>query len=107
MSSKPSPTAESRRGPEGSLLDALLRRRVVFVAGKGGTGRTTVSAALALAAVRGGKRVLAVDVEAKGDLSAALGTQQAEFTPHVVQHNLSVLALHAEESFREYLRVFF
>src|SRR5437879_5114964 len=107
MSSKPSPRAESRSAGAGSLLDALLRRRVVFVAGKGGTGRTTISAGLALAAVRSGMRVLAVDVEAKGDLATALGTQRSEFTPHLVQHNLSVLSLHAEESFSEYLRVFF
>jgi energy-coupling factor transporter ATP-binding protein EcfA2 len=43
----------------GSLLD----RRLVFVAGKGGVGKSTVSTALALAAVRRGKRVLLVGLD--------------------------------------------
>jgi anion-transporting ArsA/GET3 family ATPase len=41
---------------------SLLDRRVVIVSGKGGTGKTTVSAALALAAVERGRRVLVVEV---------------------------------------------
>jgi anion-transporting ArsA/GET3 family ATPase len=39
-------------------MPALLDREFLFVAGKGGVGRTTTSAAIALAAVRKGKRVL-------------------------------------------------
>jgi anion-transporting ArsA/GET3 family ATPase len=41
---------------------ALLAHRLVIVTGKGGTGKTTVSAALALAAARAGLRVLVVEV---------------------------------------------
>jgi anion-transporting ArsA/GET3 family ATPase len=99
--------ARGRAHPATLLLDELLQRRVIFVAGKGGSGRTTVSAALALLAVRAGKRVLAIDVDAKGDLAAALGSHPVGFAAHVVQHNLSTLTLQPEESFREYLRVFF
>ena len=40
----------------------LLQKRVVFVAGKGGVGRTTCTAALALAAARAGKRVLVAEI---------------------------------------------
>jgi anion-transporting ArsA/GET3 family ATPase len=99
---------EKKAAPKPSgLLDALLRRRVVFVAGKGGTGRTTVSAALALLAMKAGKRVLAVDAEAKGDLATALGSHPIGFAPHVVQRNLSALSIDPEESLREYLRIFF
>ena len=48
------------RSPEsGSNSRRCSRRRVVFVAGKGGTGRSTMTAALALLAARAGKRVLA------------------------------------------------
>jgi len=46
---------------EEGLLD-LLRKRVVLVAGKGGVGRTTVTAALALAAARLGQRVLVAEI---------------------------------------------
>ncbi len=41
---------------------SLLERRLVIVTGKGGTGKTTVAAALALAASRAGKRVLLAEV---------------------------------------------
>jgi anion-transporting ArsA/GET3 family ATPase len=41
---------------------SLLERRLVIVTGKGGTGKTTVSAALALAGARAGLRVLVAEV---------------------------------------------
>ncbi len=88
-------------------LATLLARRVIFVAGKGGTGRSTMTAALALIGARAGKRVLAIDVDAKGDLAAALGSPPAGFAPRVVQHNLSVLELRTDESFQEYLHIYF
>lgn len=40
----------------------LLERRLIVVTGKGGTGKTTVAAALGLAASRRGKRVLVAEV---------------------------------------------
>jgi anion-transporting ArsA/GET3 family ATPase len=89
------------------VLGELLSRRVVFVAGKGGSGKTTISAALALLAARAGRRVLCIEVDAKGDLSRSLGSPPVGFTPRVVQPNISVLALHPEESLQEYLRLYF
>ena len=102
------PTASSRRERAApGLLAELLRRRVVFVAGKGGTGRTTVAAAIALLAARAGKRVLTVDVDAKGDLATALGSQGVGFQPKLVQPGISALTLQPEESFQEYLGIYF
>ncbi len=62
-----SPSTAVRRAIAGERIDlaTLLRRRVVFVAGKGGTGRSTITASLALLAAKAGKRVLAIDVDAK------------------------------------------
>jgi anion-transporting ArsA/GET3 family ATPase len=51
---------------------SLLERRLHFVVGKGGVGKTTVAAALALAFVRGGKRTLAVEMDAGDRLAAVL-----------------------------------
>jgi anion-transporting ArsA/GET3 family ATPase len=41
---------------------SILKRRLVIVTGKGGTGKTTVAATLALAAARAGLRVLVAEV---------------------------------------------
>jgi hypothetical protein len=43
-------------------LLSLLDRRLVVITGKGGTGKTTVAAALALAAAEAGRKVLAAEV---------------------------------------------
>jgi anion-transporting ArsA/GET3 family ATPase len=77
------------------------------VAGKGGTGKTTVTAAIALLGARAGKQVLAVEVEPKGDLATALGSKGTSFKPELAQPKISFLALHPEESFQEYLHTFF
>jgi anion-transporting ArsA/GET3 family ATPase len=51
--------------------------RVTIVAGKGGVGKTTVSAALALLAGRAGLTTLIVDVEGKGGLPELFGHPDA------------------------------
>src|SRR5213595_1508245 len=50
----------------------LLSQRLVVVTGKGGVGKTTVTAALAHAAAASGRRVLAVEV-GRGSLGSLLG----------------------------------
>ena len=44
---------------------ALLDRRLIVVTGKGGTGKSTLSAAIALSAARQGKKVLVCEVVAR------------------------------------------
>ena len=51
--------------------------RLLIVAGKGGVGKTTVSAALARMAARAGLTTLIVEVEGKSGLSAAFGRREA------------------------------
>ena len=52
------------------VADFCSASRVVIVAGKGGVGKTTVTAALAITAARAGKSVLIVEVEGKSGLPA-------------------------------------
>jgi anion-transporting ArsA/GET3 family ATPase len=54
-------------------VESLLEHRLLFVSGKGGTGKSTVSAALALAARRRGKRVLLAEVDAARSVGPLLG----------------------------------
>ena len=67
-------------------MPALLDKRLVFVTGKGGTGKTTVSAALGLAAARAGKRVLVAEVAEQERIGEAfgkgeIGYQETELAP--------------------------
>ncbi len=58
--------------------------RLVVVAGKGGVGKTTVSAALARMAARAGLSVLIVEVEGKTGLAAAFGAEDLEYQERVL-----------------------
>ncbi|HEX4580237.1 MAG TPA: ArsA-related P-loop ATPase [Candidatus Dormibacteraeota bacterium] len=103
----PLPARRRAAASAAGTLDELLARRIIFVTGKGGTGKTTIAAAIALLGARARKQVLAVEVEPKGDLATALGSKGTSFKPELAQPNLSFLALHPEESFQEYLHTFF
>ena len=83
----------------------LLDRRLLFVSGKGGVGKSTVAAALALLGSQHAKRTLACEVDAKGNLADFFETSRPGFVPRQVQPNLFAMAMHTEESLQEYLRL--
>ena len=83
-------------------MPALLDRRLVVVTGKGGTGKSTISAAVALAAARRGKKVLVCEVVAKERVAdffgrPSSGTQIRELVP-----NLYSIHVRPREAMREY-----
>ncbi len=81
----------------------LLERRLLFVTGKGGVGKTTVAAALALLAVKEGRRTLVCEVDAKGDLAGAYEAGPLAFEARQIQPGLFAMAMDTEASLREYL----
>ena len=62
----------------------LLDRRLLFFTGKGGVGKSTVTAATALLAAERGKRVLLVEVDGKGNLTALFEHPPVGFEPREV-----------------------
>jgi anion-transporting ArsA/GET3 family ATPase len=83
----------------------LLDRRLLFVTGKGGVGKTTVAAALGLLGAREGKRTLVCEVDAKGNLADfyEMAPPGFEAQPVQSQPNLRVMSMDTEESLKEYL----
>ncbi|MBS1847990.1 MAG: ArsA family ATPase [Actinobacteria bacterium] len=82
-----------------------LDRKLLFVTGKGGVGKTTVAAGLALRAASLGKRTLVCEVDAKGDLATFLETGPLTFDARVVSPDLWAMCMQTEESLKEYLRL--
>jgi anion-transporting ArsA/GET3 family ATPase len=88
-------------GPAPDLLD----RRLLFFTGKGGVGKSTVAAAAALLAANIGKRVLLIEVDAKGDIPAQFEQRPVGFEPREVHPGVLAMAMDTEASLLEYLRL--
>jgi anion-transporting ArsA/GET3 family ATPase len=110
----PSPAARQGRG-YGLVVSAadLLERRLIFVTGKGGVGKSTVAIALGLVAARRGLRTIVAEVggddrvarslqpAAAGDSTPAGGsTGELQLGPH-----LFTISIDPQRAMEEYLRV--
>ena len=85
----------------------LLDIRVALVTGKGGVGKSTVAAALAIAATRTGRRTCLVEVEGRQTFSRLFGTQPWDFSEREFRPGLYGLSLDPEASLAEYLEMFY
>ena len=81
----------------------LLDRKLLFVTGKGGVGKTTIAASLALLASQRGKRTLVGELDAKGNLADFYETGPTSFKEREVAPNLWAMSMETEESLKEYL----
>jgi anion-transporting ArsA/GET3 family ATPase len=86
--------------------------RLHVVTGKGGTGKTTVAAALALALAAGGRRTLVVEVEGRQGIAQLFGTEPLPYEERAIAEaagggEVRALAVDAEEALLEYLDMFY
>ncbi|MBC6446973.1 ArsA-related P-loop ATPase [Actinokineospora xionganensis] len=92
--------------------EEVARARLHVVTGKGGTGKTTLAAALALAIASAGKRVLLVEVEGRQGIAQLFDTQPLPYSEERVALTAAggeVKALHidVEAALLEYLAMFY
>jgi anion-transporting ArsA/GET3 family ATPase len=87
----------------GSLLDP----RLLIVTGKGGVGKSTVSAALAMAGARTGRRTCLVEVEGRRTFSHLLETAPWDFSEREFRPGLWGLSIDPDAALAEYLGMFY
>lgn len=100
---EPSPTGWPSR---------LTKARLHFVTGKGGTGKSTIAAALALALAAGGRKVLLVEVEGRQGIAQLfdvppLPYEEVKIATAERGGVVNALAIDTEAAFLEYLEMFY
>jgi anion-transporting ArsA/GET3 family ATPase len=82
----------------------LLARRLLFVLGKGGVGRSTVAAALGMLAARARQRAVVVEVSGRGDVPRLFGRRGEIGTEIQLAEGLWTLDVDPRVALEEYLR---
>lgn len=82
----------------------ILDRRLLFVSGKGGVGKTITTATLALYAFRHRKRVLVVELSPYGRIRELLGGPEPSSEPQEIQPHLELVRIDPRAALEEFLQ---
>jgi anion-transporting ArsA/GET3 family ATPase len=85
-------------------MSSLLDKRLVFVTGKGGVGKTTVAAALGLIAARAGKRVIVCEVAQQEHMSRVFRREGVGYSETRLAERLFAISIDPQHAMEEYLR---
>ncbi len=81
---------------------SFFQKRFVIVAGKGGVGKSTLCAALGLAAARRGKRTIIAELNTREKAPLFFGKAPGGYTPQLIAKNLYSINISPEPALREY-----
>jgi anion-transporting ArsA/GET3 family ATPase len=91
--SRPAPTA------------GIAGHQLIFVTGKGGVGKSTVSAVLAIASAKSGRRTLLAEVASQDGVQRALGQRRRPLNEVELAPGLFTISIDPELAMAEYLRI--
>jgi anion-transporting ArsA/GET3 family ATPase len=86
-------------------VQGLLDKRLIFVTGKGGVGKSTVSIALGLLAVRAGRRCIVAELAAQERIQRAFDHHGEHFEEVEIAPGLFTISIDPQHAMEEYLRV--
>jgi anion-transporting ArsA/GET3 family ATPase len=86
-------------------VPGLLDKRLIFVTGKGGVGKSTVATALGLVAARGGLRCIVVELAAQERVQRAFQHSGEHFTEVELAPGLFTISVDPQHAMEEYLRI--
>ena len=85
-------------------MTQLLDRKLLFVVGKGGVGRTSVAIVLALAAGLQGKRAVVVELYANDQVPRRYGMGERSYAPRPLAPNVDTMSMTAYECLDDFGR---
>jgi anion-transporting ArsA/GET3 family ATPase len=90
---------------ENAAIADLLDKRLAFVTGKGGVGKTTVAYALGLAAAASGRSAIVCEIAAQERGSRMFGRSPVGFNEVEMSDGLWAISIDPDDAIREYLEV--
>ena len=88
-----------------NAVPGLLDKRLIFVMGKGGVGRSTVAIALGLLAARRGKRCIVVELAAQERVQRSFEHHTEQFAEVELAPGLFTISIDPQHAMEEYLRL--
>jgi anion-transporting ArsA/GET3 family ATPase len=86
-------------------MSDLLDKRLLFITGKGGVGKSTVAAALGMAAARRGRRTIVAEVAYQDRIARAFHGEDSHFTEVEIGEGLWTISIDPRHALEEYLRI--
>ncbi len=83
----------------------LLDKRLLFVTGKGGVGKSTVAAALGMVAARQGRRTIVVEVAHQDRIARAFHGEDSHFREVELAGGLWTISIDPQQALDEYLHM--
>jgi anion-transporting ArsA/GET3 family ATPase len=86
-------------------VPGLLDRRLIFVTGKGGVGKSTVATALGLHAARSGRRTIVAELASQEGVRRTFSQRGETFEEVELADGLYTISIDPESAMEEYLRI--